>query len=385
MKLPFSIAFRFLFSSKLQTVFIALGIAVGVSVQVFIGTLITGLQASLLDTTIGSSSQITVLPEETGERISDYTKLVTTIQGTNATLHNINPVADASGFVKNGDTTYPVLVRGFDMQAAEGIYSLSTALQTGRLPQAQDEVALGTALMEKAGLALGDTVDILTPGGTKATVSITGVFDLQVASLNEGWAIAPRAAVQSLFEYGEEITAIEMQLDDVFAADTAAAEIQAQLPSGLAVTNWKVQNAALLSGLNGQSVSSLMIQVFVMVSVVLGIASVLAISVLQKSKQLGILKAMGIKNRTASLIFLWQGFILGILGAAMGVGLGLGLTVAFTTFATNPDGTPIVALVLKPAFIAGSGLIAVAAATLASFIPARRSSRLDPMEVIKNG
>lgn len=157
------------------------------------------------------------------------------------------------------------------------------------------------------------------------------------------------------------------------------------VPSSLKVENWKDLNASLLSGLNGQSISSLMIQVFVLVSVVLGIASVLAISVAQKSRQLGILKAMGIRDRIASLIFLLQGFILGIFGAILGVGFGLGLAVAFTKFALNPDGTPVIDLFIDPQFIAISALVALAAATLAALIPARSSSRLEPIEVIRNG
>lgn len=384
MKLPFSIAVRFLTSSKLQTLFIALGIAVGVSVQVFIGTLITSLQASLLDTTIGNSSQITVLPTESGKRIAEYSPLLAKIEQSDASIKNISPAADAAGFIKVNNNTYPILARGFQMDKAEGIYALSQAMQEGSLP-GQDEIILGVDLAKEAGLSVGDTLDVLTPLGQSKQVTLSGIFDLKVQTLNKSWAIAPMALVQNLFQYGDEITSVEMQVSDVFSADTVSQKVASILPNNLKVTNWKEQNAALLSGLNGQSTSSLMIQVFVMVSVVLGIASVLAISVLQKSKQLGILKAMGIKNRTASLIFLFQGLILGILGAVLGVGLGLGLTTAFTTFATNPDGTPIVPLVLTPSFILVSGIIAIVAATVASLIPARRSSRLDPMEVIKNG
>ncbi len=128
-----------------------------------------------------------------------------------------------------------------------------------------------------------------------------------------------------------------------------------------------------------------MIQVFVLVSVILGIASVLAISVSQKSRQLGILKAMGIRDRVASLIFLLQGFILGIFGAIVGVGFGLGLAYAFTKFAVNPDGTPVIELFIDPQFIIISALIALLSATLAALIPARSSSRLSPIEVIRNG
>lgn len=176
-----------------------------------------------------------------------------------------------------------------------------------------------------------------------------------------------------------------MQVKDVFKADIIAEELASSLPDNLKTDNWKAQNAELLSGLNGQSVSSIMIQVFVLVAVVLGIASVLAITVVQKSKQIGILKAMGIKDKTASLIFLFEGLLLGAMGAILGVALGLSLSFMFTKFALNPDGKPVVDLYIDYNFIALSALIALASAALAALIPARHSSKLNPIEVIKNG
>ena len=128
-----------------------------------------------------------------------------------------------------------------------------------------------------------------------------------------------------------------------------------------------------------------MIQVFVLVAVLLGISSVLAISVVQRSRQLGILKAMGIKDREASLIFVFQGLILGIIGAIVGVSFGFGLLFLFTKFAVRPDGSPVVPIFINPAFIALSGLFAILSAMIASVIPARISSKLNPIEVIKNG
>jgi len=184
------------------------------------------------------------------------------------------------------------------------------------------------------------------------------------------------------------VTAIEIQIgpDEVFEADLIAEKLKPILKSpDLELTNWKVQNASLLSGLSGQSVSSYMIQFFVVVSVVLGIASVLAISVLQKSKQIGILKAMGIKTRQASLIFLFQGLILGLIGGTLGLVIGLGLTYSFTIFAVGPDGSPVVPLFIDRNFLFLSFGLAVVASTLAALVPARKSARLDPIEVIRNG
>ena len=383
MKTAIKIAWRFLTHAKGQSILIAIGIAVGVSVQVFIGSLISGLQAELVDTAIGRNTQITISSSERGGVVEDYQALVQTIEDARLETRHVSPVVDASGFLRSGDgSDFPILLRGFEVQKADGIYRLSEALVSGSLP-GSGEVLVGKNLAQEAGVV--DSVTLATPRGSTREAKVSGIFDLGTAALNERWVIADLKLAQDIFSYTNVVSSIEMQVEDPFQADLTAEQLAEILPDNLKVVNWKAQNEQLLSGLNGQSISSLMIQIFVLFSVVLAIASVLAISVLQKSKQLGILKAMGIKNRDASLVFLVEGFLLGVAGAILGVALGLGLAFAFTKFALNPDGTPVIALFIDPNFIAVSALIAVLSATLASLIPARRSARLDPMEVIRNG
>ncbi len=383
MKTAIKIAWRFLTHAKGQSILIAIGIAVGVSVQVFIGSLIAGLQAELVDTAIGRNTQITVSAKTRGGVIEGYQALVEQIEQSQPEALHVSPVVDASGFLRGSDgSDFPILLRGFEMERSDGIYRISGALVSGNLP-GKDEVLVGKDLALEAGIV--DTVTLATPRGSTREAKVSGVFDLGAAALNGRWVISSLELAQSLFSYKDQVSSIEMQVKDPFRADTVAQSLSAQLPDGLKAVDWKSQNEQLLSGLNGQSISSLMIQVFVLFSVVLAIASVLAISVLQKSKQLGILKAIGISNRNASLVFLTEGFLLGVAGAVLGVALGLGLAFAFTKFALNPDGTPVIALFIDPGFVVISAAIAVLSATLASLIPARRSARLDPMEVIRNG
>jgi lipoprotein-releasing system permease protein len=123
----------------------------------------------------------------------------------------------------------------------------------------------------------------------------------------------------------------------------------------------------------------------VLISVIVAISSVLVISVLQKSRQIGILKAMGIKDRAASMIFLYQGFLLGIVGSTMGIALGLGLLYSFYTFNVTADGKPLVELYLGFDFIVFSWFIALLAATVAGVIPARKSLKLNPIDTIREG
>lgn len=388
MKLAFKIALRFLKSSKGQTLLIILGIAIGVSVQIFIGTLIQGLQKSLVNTTIGNSSQITIVSTLNDKTIKNWQDKAKSVSNYDNRIIAVSPSVDQPGFLKVGGKTQSVLVRGLQWDNAEKIYSIKKALYQGSLPISKNQVIIGRELKKEINVNKGDKINITTPSGAKSDYTITGFYDLGVASLNKTWVLTDIDTVQQNFSLGRRITSIEMQVDakDVFNADKVAEIVKTKLKDDtVKVENWKSQNAQLLSGLSGQSVSSLMIQVFVLISVILGISSVLAISVVQKSKQIGILKAMGIKDKIASEIFLFQGLLLGVAGGILGIIFGIGLLAGFTKFALNSNVNPIVPLFVDYKFIAISCLIAILSATLAAVIPARNSSKLEPMEVIKNG
>lgn len=386
MRLSASIALRFLKSNKTQTVVIILGIGVGVAVQIFIGSLILGLQTSLIDKTIGNSSQITVTAAQDNQLISNDPLLLQKIQEADDRIKPASPVLDQPAFLE-AETSQSVIVRGFDLERADGIYQFTEYITDGNLPDEKGEFLVGSILQEKNGLSVGETITLVTTDRSTVSGTISGFFDLKVAAVNSSWCVTTLETAQAFFQTGDNISSIEMQVAraDVFDADLIADKVKSTIDDeNLDVLNWKTQNEQLLSGLQGQSISSLMIQVFVMLSVLLGIASVLAITVMQKSRQIGILKAMGIKNRAASLIFLTEGFVLGIFGAAVGVAFGVGLSVAFTKFALNSDGTPVVPLSFDPNFIVLSACVAVLACVVASLIPARKSSKLDPIDIIRN-
>ncbi|WP_019228099.1 ABC transporter permease [Sedimentibacter sp. B4] len=386
MRLSFTIALRFLKSGKGQTLLIILGISVGVAVQLFIGSLIQGLQASLIDTTIGSSSHITIVPANGKTSIKDWERAIYEAGISDSNITNISAAAEGSATIDYDDDTAPVLVRGFVVDDADKIYKFSEGLYEGRMPVKKDEAIIGKDLALKSDTKINDEITLILPSGNVTRMEVTGLFDLEVSSLNESWVVTTVETAQDMLSLDSSVTKIEMQVKKVFTADDTAKDLAYNMSvNDVEVENWKDQNQSLLSGLNGQSVSSYMIQVFVMVAVLLGISSVLAISVVQRSKQIGILKAMGIKDRDSSLIFVFQGLMLGIVGAVFGIILGFVLLWFFTNFAVNPDGSPIVPIYINIGFILLSGMFAVCSAVAASLIPARLSSRLNPIEVIKNG
>lgn len=408
MKLAFNIAWRFLMSAKKQTLVIVLGIAVGVSVQVFIGSLISGLQKDLVDTAIGSTSQLTIQSDIDQDVLIGDTvtisvpvitddQLINDIKAYSDNFQSVTETLSVIGFVEKDGIEKQVLFRGLDLQNAEGIYKFEAdeKIKYGNLPQADDEIMLGLGFLteyEENGIDLFDennpiTIEIKRQGSAEVDVfKVVGFFDLGVQALNNSWGVGTLEGARDI--YGTDayiISSIEMQLSDPFLAEDLALELDNGLGSTYKTSNWMVEQASLLSGLQGQSISSLMIQVFVIVAVVLGIASTLAITVIQKSKQIGILKAMGLRDRDASLVFLFEGTILGIFGAIVGVLLGVGLSVAFVNFAVDATtGDPVVPLFISPSFIALSAAIALFASILSALFPALRSSKMTVIEVIRN-
>lgn len=380
MKLSFNIAKRFLSYNKGQTLLIVLGIAIGISVQIFIGLLISGLQDSLVDSTIGSTPHITIASEIKGESFAVNEELFKIYQEKEAFTFVGQSVTGAA-FAMGDEQSQSIVIRGLDSEALK-IANIESKVQKGSF-RLYDRVMIGKGIADQLDLKVGDTLEIKTVQNQVYKIEISAILDLKVAALNDAWVIVRPEVAQKILNLNDEVTAIEIQVKDVFNADALAMNMSVR--DGLEVIDWKAQNEELLSGLNGQSISTIMIQIFVLVSVVLGIASTLAITVLQKSKQIGILKAMGIYDSNASLIFMFQGLILGFFGGLLGMAFGYGLLEMFSSFAKGSDGQPIIPITLDVPFILFSGSIAIISALIASLIPARKSQKLSVIEVIRNG
>ncbi len=229
MRLAFSIAMRFLSSSKTQTLLIVMGIAIGVSVQVFISSLIQGLQKDLVDTTIGSSSQITVSSSE-NNRVEDWQGIISEIASLDlpTDLTALSASADVPVFISSGDRTLSVLLRGLQFPESHVIYKTDNRLIDGSLPEGDGEIIIGKGLKDELDVNLGEEITIFTPDRTVETLKVVGVFDLGVASLNKNWLISTIGTAQSVGKLGDTVTSIEMQVSEVFKAD----ENTAPLPFG---------------------------------------------------------------------------------------------------------------------------------------------------------
>lgn len=385
MRNNFKIAYRFIKSNKAQTTLIALGIALGVTVQLFLGLLINNLNDNLLNKTIGNTSQITVSSKDKG--ISNYHEIIANIKDKEEDkITNIMGVLDNPAIVEEGDSNKSILVRGLDLSKENDIYDLTNKISEGKFPENENEVLIGKGISEDLNLKVDDELVFSSPSIGEKKVKVTGIVDLKVKGMNDSWVITTLTNSQKIFSKEGEVSSIEMKInnDYVFESDEISKNISSYIPSDLDIVNWKEDNESLLDALSGQKTSSITIQVFIIISVTMSIAGVLAISVIQKSKQIGILKAMGIRNRSAAAIFILQGLIFGVVGAFAGGVLGITLFKIFTVMVKTSDGSPLVPGNMYYGFILMSIIISILAAVLASIIAAKKSLKLDPIDIIRN-
>lgn len=378
--LSLRIAARFLRKSPVQSILIAAGIAVGIGVQVFLGSLIISLQQDLVDQTVGSAPQVTVQSPTEGSPVAYTADMQATIRGENGVTTQV-PVWIFSAILREGAQTAPLRLTGGELTSLDTIYDLSGKVVTGTASLDGSSMLVGTDLADEYDLAPGSAVTLVLPSGKTLDERVAAVVDLGSSAANLATAFVSRDAAAGVLGYsGDQVSQVQMQVADVFDSQTVADQLKAQPAfADTEVTEWQSQNKDLLDALQAQSSSSYTIQFFVLVAVALGIASTLAISAVQKTRQIGILKAMGMKDRQTGRIFLWEASILGLVGATIGVGVGVGLIALFSlqgsTFTLAPQW----------GFAGISWLVGVLVALASSLIPSRRTSKLDPIEVIQGG
>ncbi len=406
--MPFEVlvALRFLREGRIQTLLILSGIGVGVGVIVFLSALIGGLQDSLIERTLGTQAHVVVrAPEDVVRPVSESSpglavaprlerpaQRLRSIVGWAQTLDLVRslpgvraaaPTVAGAAFALRGLANRSVALRGVEPASFRNIIDMAPRLTAGEFRVDATNAVLGVELASDLGVSVGDKFRLETPAGRSDVFLVAGIFDVGNKDLNERWVFVSLRSAQTLLDLSGGISTIELKVEKIFDAERAAGEIAAR--TGLQADSWMKLNRQLLVGLRSQSASSWMIQFFVVVAVALGIASVLVVSVVQKSREIGILKAMGTRTIQVVRIFLVQGAVLGLAGSILGSGIGAALSYFFASLATNPDGSPTFPVNLSPVLFLGAAAVATLTGLLAAVAPAERAASLDPADVIRYG
>lgn len=398
MWLESTIALKFLRQGLTQTLLILNGIAVGVAVIVFITTLILGLQSNIIERTLGTQSHIRVEPRQEVNLVAPAPQgsHVLNLEDARAQrLRSINnwievrdaldtleqvtavsPIVSGPAFARRGDVLKSVSLVGIDPPRYEKIIPVSRDIVSGRFLVGAGNAVIGTLLADDLGVTVGSKIRVESGDGRSATLTVAGIFELGVRELDLRYVYLDLKQTQSMLNLPGGVTLIDVTVRDLFNADPVADQIERL--TGLKVESWVESNAQLMNALSSQRLSTIMICFFVAVSVAFGIASVLAISVTQRTREIGILRAMGTRQPQVLRVFLLQGGVLGCGGAAVGAGLGFLLVGAFNTFGPKLFYIPLPTY-LVPVTVASATLIGV----LAAAVPAWRASRLNPVQAIR--
>jgi lipoprotein-releasing system permease protein len=286
-------------------------------------------------------------------------------------------VVSGPAFARRGNAVESVALVGMDPARYQRIIPLAEDIVAGQLKVGAGDAVIGRLLADDLGLRVGDKFRLAAGGGREAQLNIAGIFELGVRELDQRYVYLDLKQTQSLLDLPGGVTVIDLTVNDIFAAQDAARRIAAL--TGLKAESWLDTNAQLVNALRSQSMSTAMISFFVAVSVAFGIASVLSISVVQRTREIGILRAMGTRQRQMLQVFLVQGAVLGLAGSALGAFAGHGLVWVFNTF-----GPKLFYIPVSPTLAPLAMAIATLTGTVAAAVPARRAARLDPVVAIRH-
>jgi lipoprotein-releasing system permease protein len=404
--LPFEwvAAIRFLREGRLQTLFIISGVAIGVGVIVFMSALLSGLQANLFYRIMSSQPHITlerpkqvvtsVRQAEPGQQIItavqkppqrvssvDQWQKVRDLMRSRKDVLAVSPTVTGPAFVVKGSSNQAISLTGIDVEQYIKIVPLAEKLVSGTYQLTNNDIMIGTQLAEDMGLQLGDKLRVATAEGANRMLTIVGIFDFGNRSANQRTTFVLFSTAQNLLNLVGSVTSIDMTVKDPYQAENIAQSIASE--TGLNALSWIANNSQFFQGMNAQSMSSMLIRLFVGLSVAAGIASVLVVSVVQRQKDIGILRAMGGSRGQVMRVFLIQGAVVGLLGSVLGSFLGFLLLMAWRVAAKNPDGSMMFVITLDPKLFIYAALIATLTGLVAAVTPAVRAARLDPVVAIR--
>ena len=401
------LAYRLLLEGRAQSLLIISGIGVGVCVIVFLTALIGGLQKQIIDRTLGTQAHIRVRPPEELARplrtpaeaeaglISQVDQRAQRLRALDQwqrieqsllsadDITAVSPLASGPALARRGAASRSVVILGIEPERYTRIVPVQDSLQEGRFAIVGNDIAIGRQLATELGARLGDRLRLDAGDGRADVFTIVGIFELGVRDIDQRFVYTALKPAQSLLDLPGGVSSLDLRVTEIFQAEPIAQRISARL--GVNAESWMTLNRNVLDALSAQSMSTNLIKFFVGLSAAFGIASVLAVSVVQRGREIGILRAMGTGRGQVLRVFLLQGGVVGLLGSALGALGGAGLIGAWSAAGLARSGRGSFELAVSPELFIGATLLATVVGMLAAVAPARRAAKLDPVEAMRGG
>ena len=407
MEIPFElhIALRYLLARRKQafisviSMFSTVGVTVGVMAVIVALAVMTGLQQELRDRILGSSPHVYVW------KLSGIVDYRAEAERLRQIPHVVGaaPAILGQGLVFVSGETLPIQIKGVDPVLEPQVTDIRQALQSGTIeglgpaPEGKpDGILLGKDLASKLRVSVGDEVSLLTPQGTLSPMGmlprprrlrVAGIFSLGLLEFDSTYGYVSLDVAKRLLGK-DRVDHIQLRVDDIYDAPRVADSILATLGSQYLKQDWREMNRSLFSALWLEKIAvSLAIGLIVMVAA-LNIITSLILLVMEKQRDIAILKTMGASGRSVTIVFVLQGLIVGLVGTAVGGTAGYVLCRVFDRYQLirvpmdvyQVSHLPFTVLPTDMALVIVS---AVLVCFLATIYPSRQAARLDPAQALR--
>ena len=379
---------------SLITVISILGVALGVAALITVISVMTGFSDYMKDRILGTTSHILV---QGSDGISDYGKVMDEISR-NQEVEALSPYVMGQSLLKVGGEVTGVVVRGIDPESEGKVTDLAKNMITGSLEDLDDDgIVVGVEMVRMHGIKMGDKITLVSPSEISSPFgmiplmehfTVEGVFETGMYEYDTGLVLISLKSGQVFFDMGENVTGIAVKVKDIYRTGDVVKQIQASLGYAYWIRDWKEMNQNLFSALKLEKITMFVILILIIVVAAFNIIGTLILVVMEKGREIAILKAMGATRNSIGRIFLLEGLVIGIGGTVLGLFLGLGLCwiLARYQFVELPASVYYVTTLPVKVDLVDVAVICLAAVavTFAAVIyPAIKAAGLNPVEILR--
>ena len=407
MKIPFEffVSLRYLRAKRKYGLFnisisIA-GVALGVMALIVVLAVMSGFEKDMKSKIIGMYSEITI---STGALMPDYQSVIEKAEQVPGVLA-ATPAIHGQVMIKSMRRARGVAVRGIDPEREAMATAIEKYIERGDLPKAGQGVIIGDELASSMDLRVGDIIKIIspvevdTPAGPVPLVlerRIVGIFNSGMFEYDSNLIYVDLKTAQKLFRYGDAVHEVSVHIKDIDMTEAVSAELEKVFQRPYKVSSWVKRNPSLFAAVRMEKKMMFFIVALIVLVAALNIASTLIMVVMEKTKDIGILKAIGVRQRSIMSIFTMEGAIIGVTGAIIGVAAGIlfadninaiadciGSLTGFQPFRRDIYFLDRIPVELSFARISITAAIAIILSTLAAIYPAWRAASVNPVEALR--
>lgn len=416
-KITLQIALTHLLSRKKQSLVAMLGVTFGISMFIIMISFMTGVNDFLEDMAMDNTPHIKVYnpteikkktllgetmkndtqkvasiyhqkPKKDKTNVKNALQMIKTIEAMPGIL-GVAPQVSSQVFFNNGPVQIPGNILGIDADKQAALFTLQNKMDEGQLldlKKGGDIILMGKGLAEKMSVKLGDKVSVTKPEGNHIILKVVGIFSFGVTSFDESKSYASLATVQKVLQRDPAfITELNVKLKNMDMTEPVIEQLKKDYPQ-LVFEDWKTANASILAGGEIRGVLTGVVSFTLLLVAGFGIYNIMNMNIINKMKDIAILKATGFNGNDITAIFLYQSIIIGIVGACMGLLLGflVSLMLSHTPF---PAGAFFRISTFPVNFEATHYLMGICfgivTTLFAGFFPSRKAAKIDPVAIIR--